>query len=131
MTKTRTVEGLAVVLPNGTKSDIDASLVNKYSLVAGSTTPFSRIPMATVTRAIEQTRGPREWTAEEDEYILSHWNTTTKEMMENHLMVTTARFTKRYKQLIAEQKTKEEAAGKTTRSKTSKTSSLKAKGKKS
>ena len=117
MAKTRTVEKLAVVLPDGTKSDIDASLVNKYGLTVDKSTPFSRVPMETVTRAIEQNKGPRKWTAEEDEYILSHWDTTTKEMMENHLMVTPTRLTKRYKQLIAERK------------KTTKTSSRKTKKK--
>ncbi len=122
MAKIRTVEKLAVVLPDGTKSDIDSSLVSKYGLTVGKSTPFSRAPMETVTRTIEQNSGPREWTAEEDEYILSHWDTTTKEMMENHLMVTTAKLTKRYKQLIAEKTAEEKRTVKASSRKTKKKS---------
>ena len=118
MAKTRTVEKLAVVLPDGTESDIDSSLVSKYGLAVGKSTPFSRVPMKTVTRTIDQKSGSREWTTEEDGYILAHWDTTTKEMMEDHLMVTTARLTKRYKQLIAEKKAE---AKKTTKASSRKT----------
>ncbi len=130
MAKIRKVERLAVVLPDGTKSDIDNALVKKYALTAGSRTPFSGNPTATVTRIIEQKRGPKEWTAEEDEYLLSHWETTTKEMLENHLLVTTTTLTKRHKQLVAEQKAKEKPAKKTSRTKkTTKASSGKTKTK--
>lgn len=117
MTKARKVEKLAVILPDGTKSDIDNALVKKYGITPGSTTPFSHIPTSTVMRTIEQKRGPRAWTPEEDEYLLSHWDTTTKETLEEHLLVTTATFTKRYKQLIAEQKAREKAAIKASRKK--------------
>lgn len=107
MAKTRKVERLAVVLPDGTKSDIDEALVKKYGLTAGSITPFSRNPTATVIRTIEQKRGPKEWTAEEDEYLLSHWDTTTKEALENRLLVTSVTLTRRYKLLLAKQKAME------------------------
>ena len=128
MAKARKVERLAVVLPNGTESDIDNFLVKKYGLKAGSTTPFSRNPTSTVMRTIEQKRGPREWTQEEDEYILSHWDTTTKETLENHLMATTAALTKRYKQLTAKQKaTKKKVLRAPRKKKTTKVSSKSAK----
>lgn len=128
MAKTRTVERLAVVLPNGTKSDIDEALVRKYGLTLGSTTPFSHNPTSTVTRTIEQKRGQKEWTPEEDKYLLSHWDTTTKETLENRLLVTTATLTKRHKQLTAEQKALEKKSRKIPRKKrTTKASSKSAK----
>ncbi len=123
MAKTRKVEKLAVVLPNGTKSDIDDALVKKYGLTLGSITPFSRNPTSTVTRTIEQKRGSKEWTPEEDEYLLSNWDTTTKEMLENRLLVTTATLTKRYKKLIAEQGGAEKKTKRISRKKTAKASS--------
>ncbi len=131
MPKTRKVEKLAVVLPNGTKSDVDDAIVRKYGLTTGSTTPFSRNPTETVTRTIEQKRGPKEWTPEEDEYLLSNWDTTTKEALEDRLLVTTATLTKRYKQLVAERKASEKKAPKSPRKKkTTKVASKKAKSKK-
>ncbi len=122
MAKTREVERLAVVLPDGTKNDIDEALVRKYGLKAGSTTPFSRNPTLTVIRTIEQKRGPREWTPEEDEYLLSHWDTTTKEALENRLLVTSATLTKRYKLLLAEQKAMGKKARRTPKKKKAKAS---------
>ena len=117
MAKTRKIEKLAVVLPNGTKSDIDDAIVKKYGLTSGSIAPFSRNSTSTVTRTIEQKRGPKEWTEEEDEYHLSHWDTTTKETLENHLLVSTATLTKRYKHLLAEQQKKEQKTKKPTKEK--------------
>ncbi len=117
MAKARKVERLAVILPNGTESEIDDALVRKYKLTSGGTTPFSRNPTSMVTRAIEQKRGAKAWTPEEDEYLLSHWDTTTKEVLENRLLVTTAALTKRYKLLLAEQKAMEKKAKRSSRKK--------------
>ena len=128
MAKTRKVEKLAVVLPNGTKSDVDDALVRKYGLRADSTTPFSRNRTSTVTRDIGHKRGRKEWTEEEDEYLISHWETTTKEMLERRLLVSTATFTKRYKQLIAEREAAEKKAQKSSRKK--KTTKVSSKSKK-
>ena len=129
MAKTRKVEKLAVVLPNGTESDIEDALVRKYGLIPGGTTPFSRNRTSTVTRAIGHKHGRKEWTEEENEYLLSHWETTTKEMLEERLMVSTAILTKRYKQLIAERKAAEKKAQKSSRKK--KTTKVSSKSKKS
>ncbi len=129
MAETRKVEKLAVVLPDGTKSDVDAALAKKYGLIPGGTTPFSRNPTSTVTRTIEQKRGRKKWTTEEDEYLFSHWDTTTKETLEDRFMVSTATLAKRYKHLLAEQEKKERKARRSTRKK--KTTKASSKNKKS
>ena len=123
MAKIRKVEKLAVVLPNGTKSDVDAALAKKYGLIPGGITPFSRNTTSTVTRTIEQKRGRKKWTTEEDEYLFSHWDTTTKETLEDRFMVSTATLAKRYKKLLAEQEKKERKTRRSTRKKTPKASS--------
>ncbi len=115
MAKTHKVEKIAVVLPNGTENDIDDVLVRKYGLSAGNITPFSRASTITVIRTVEQKRGSRGWTKEEDEYLLSHWETVTRDELARRLTVSPATLAKRHKQLLTEQKAREKAARKTAR----------------
>jgi hypothetical protein len=103
MAKTRKVDRLAVVLPDGTKADVEDALVKKYELKPERITPFSRVPTATVTRTIEQKSGPKEWTEEEDRYLLEHWETVAKPELARRLDVSAAALTKRHKALAAEQ----------------------------
>jgi hypothetical protein len=103
MAKTRKLDKIAVVLPDGTKADVDDSLVKKYDLKPERVTPFSRVPTATVTRTVEQKSGPREWTEEEDRYVLEHWDTVAKAELARRLDVSPATLAKRHKAIAAEQ----------------------------
>jgi hypothetical protein len=119
MAKTRKVDRLAVVLPDGTKADVDDSLVKKYNLKPERLTAFSRIPTATVTRTVEQKSGPREWTEEEDRYILEHWDTVAKAELARRMDVSVSALTKRHRTLAAAQAKKPSSRSKkkTSRSK--------------
>lgn len=123
MGKVRKVERFAVVLPDGTKSDVDNGIVKKYGLTPGKLTPFSRAETAMVSRAADQKPGSKSWMEEDDKYLLDHWETVAKAELARRLEVSQAALTKRYKTLKAEQarqKKESSKAGGKTRSKTAK-----------
>jgi hypothetical protein len=102
MAKTRKVERFAVVLPDGTKSDVDNGLVKKYGLKPGKVTPFSRAGTTMVSRTIEQKSGAKDWSKEDDAYLMEHWDTVAKAELARRLEVSQAALTKRHKALKAE-----------------------------
>ena len=105
MAKTRKVEKIAIVLPNGTKSDIDQSLVDKYSLSPGKLSPFSRASTTQVLRTEQEKSGPKDWSPEDDAYLLEHWETMTRAELGRRLNASATSLRKRHS-LLTETKTK-------------------------
>ncbi len=116
MGKMRKVDRFAVVLPDGTKSDVDNGIVKKYGLKPGRATPYSRAATTMVSKTVEQKSGSTDWTDEDDKYLMDHWNTVAKAELARRLEVSQAALTKRYRTLEAElpnQKGSSRAGGRT------------------
>ena len=112
MAKKEKVERVAVILPDGTKSDIEQSLVKKYRLTPGDATPFTRAETATVIRTVELKKGPKDWTPEEDEYLFSNWDIVARNELAKRLSVSPTTMSKRYKKLLAAKKAEQKKAKK-------------------
>lgn len=97
MPESAKVEKLAVVLPDGSKSEIDHSIASKYGFQHGWETPFSRQETTKILKSASPRRGKKDWSEADDQYLLEHWNTMTRSELAKRLEVSQAALSRRYK----------------------------------